>query len=255
MNITEDKDFRSALLKKIEQREFHERKGIHQSDLVYCLNKQALRRTHPVVNTDADLLLFSLGWSTQRWLTGQDEDEAEREVDGIIVTLDARAPSGKKIFKKFGCTDIEIEVDEMIPWELKCSYQSSTRPVEENVAWLKQLMAQCYITGHLSARLSRMEIEGNYKGLFGKKILDEQGNTIGNEKDLETSRRPTLSAWRFDFTAEELQRNWAWLIDRKEKFETLLQTGTLLPKIVAIPSGQDYECDRCSYKGNLCKET
>ena len=254
MNITEDKEFRAALLRKIETREFHERRGIHQSDLTYCLNKQALRRIHPVVNTDADLLLYSIGWSTQRWLTGADEDEPEIEVDGIIVTLDALAPSGRRVFKKFGDTNIEVEVDEMIPWELKASFQSSARPVEENVPWLKQIAAQCYVKGVTSARLSRMEIMGNWKSVFGKKILDLEGNVIGNEKDLESSRKPTLTAWRFDFTTEELQRNWAWLIDRKEKFETLLQTGTLLPKIVAIPSGQDYEAERCSYRGNLCKE-
>ncbi len=236
MNIAPDPDFRAVLLDKIEKREFHERKGVHQSDLVYCLNKQVLRRLYPIVNTDADLLLFSLGWSTQVWITGKAVDEDPIEVDGIIVTLDSTY--------------------EGQPWELKCSYQSSTRPIEENLPWLKQIMSQCYVTNTTSARLSRMEIEGNYKGLFGKKILDEEGNVIGNEKDLETSRRPTLSAWRLDFTAEELQRNWAWLIDRREKFVALLATNGehLLPRVVAIPSGQDYECERCSYRGNKCQE-
>ena len=224
MNIQLDPEFRALVLKVIEQREFRKRIGVHQSDLTYCLSKQALRRLHPVEVTDADLLLYSLGYSTQRWLTGQDTDLPEKEVDGIIVTLDAE--------------------HEAMPWELKASFQSSTRPIEENLAWIKQIMAQCYVTGGTTARLTRLEIMGNWKSVFGKK----------EEKELPENRKPTLSAWRLDFTQDELDKNWAWLKDRRDKFQEILKTGILLPKIVAIPSGQEWECERCNYKGNLCKE-
>lgn len=89
MNIVEDLVFRAQLLQRIGDREFKERTGVHCSDLIYCLNKQALRRIHPTANTEREILLFSLGWATQRWLTSQAEDEPEKEVDGIIVTCDA----------------------------------------------------------------------------------------------------------------------------------------------------------------------
>lgn len=89
MKIELAPEFRAELLKKIEQREFRERTGVHCSDLIYCLNKQALRKLYPKPTNDDTLLLFSLGYSTQRWLTGQDRDVPEKEVDGIIVTLDA----------------------------------------------------------------------------------------------------------------------------------------------------------------------
>ncbi len=224
MNIQPDPTFRGVVLKKIEAREFSERKGIHQSDLNYCLNKQALRRMRPIATSDADLLLYSLGWATQRWLTGQDKDVPEEEQDGIIVTLDSTYDSA--------------------PWELKATFQSSAKPIEENVPWLRQLMAQCFVTGTKSAKLTRLEIMGNWKSVFGKK----------DEKGLEENRKPTLSAWSIDFTVDELARNWEWLIDRRDKFLSILASGKLLPRVVALPSGQDWECERCPYEGNLCKE-
>lgn len=89
MQITVDEAFRAELLEKIRVREFSERTGIHCSDLIYCLDKQALRKLNTVVDDDSTILLYSLGYSTQRWLTGQDKDVPEKEVDGIKVTLDA----------------------------------------------------------------------------------------------------------------------------------------------------------------------
>jgi hypothetical protein len=222
MQITPDPEFRKVMLDKIAQREFHERKGIHQSDLTYCLNKQALRRLDPRPITDSDLLLFSLGYMSQRWLTGQDNDMPEEEQDGITVTLDSTW--------------------ENIPWELKATFTNSTKSVEENLPWLRQIMAQCYITGKTTAKLSRLEIMGNWKSIFGKK----------EEKDLPDNRKPTLSTWRLEFTVDELCRNWEWLLSRKRQFEEILSTGKLLPMAVAVPSGQQYECERCVYRGNSC---
>jgi len=89
MKILPDLEFRAQILKQIAEREFYERKGTHGSDLIYCLNKQALRKLKPIPNTDEEILTFSIGWATQRWLTGATRDVPEIEKDGIIVTLDA----------------------------------------------------------------------------------------------------------------------------------------------------------------------
>ena len=89
MQIIEDPQFRSLLLKRIAEREFSDRQGTHCSDLIYCLNKQALRRLLNPPSSEHEVLLFSLGWSTQRWITGQSEDVPEVIVDGIAVTPDA----------------------------------------------------------------------------------------------------------------------------------------------------------------------
>ena len=225
MEITEDKEFRAQLLKRIEQREFKERTGVHTSDLVYCLNKTKLRRTNPLPIDDSTLLLFSLGWATQRWLTGQDKDVPEKEVDGIIVTLDALT-------------------DEGIPWELKCTFQSSKRSPAEAPYYIRQIMSQCYVTGVNTAMLSRLEVMGNWQSIFAPKEV--------KALDLPENRRPTLHAYKLTFTDKDLSRNWEWMQERKVLWLELLETGVLLPKGIAIPSGQDFECGRCAYKDNLC---
>ena len=90
MKIAEDQEFKKKLLTKIEEREFSERTGVHCSDLIYCLNKQALRKSKPLPTQEHELLLFSLGLSTQDWLTGKQGDMDGIEVDGITVTPDAQ---------------------------------------------------------------------------------------------------------------------------------------------------------------------
>jgi len=223
MEIIEDREFRQELLQKIERREFKERTGVHGSDLIYCLNKQALRKLNPLDVSDSELLLFSLGWSTQRWLTGQDEDEPEKEVDGIIVTCDA--------------------LYETKPWELKCTFQSSNKPIAENVHWIRQIMAQCYITGTKVAYLSRLEVMGNWKSIFGKK----------EEKKLPENRKPTLHAYRLEFSTSELLANWLWLKARRSLYLKVLESGELLPRVQALASGQEWECGWCNYYGVECQ--
>uniref|UniRef100_A0A6M3JZX1 Uncharacterized protein n=2 Tax=viral metagenome TaxID=1070528 RepID=A0A6M3JZX1_9ZZZZ len=90
MNITEDLEFKQVLLKKIEEREFSERTGTHNSDLLFCLNRQALRRLTPLPNTEREVLLYSIGWASQAFLTGKFHDVPTIIKDGISVTLDAQ---------------------------------------------------------------------------------------------------------------------------------------------------------------------
>jgi len=234
LNITEDLVFRAELLKRIADREFSERTGVHQSDLVYCLNKQALRRKAGEQSTDMEILIFSLGWATQRWLTGQDQDEPEKEVDGIKVTCDALAADA---IAEEGDGYAIYDIGKAVPWELKCTFQSSSKAIEENPHWVRQLMAQCYVQRSLVAYLSRLELMGNWKSIFGKK----------EEKQLPENEKPTLHAYKLTFTQDELDRNWAWLRERKELYLRIIETGELLPKAIALPSGQDWECLYCKF--------
>lgn len=213
MNIVRDYEFEEHIIKQIAEREFGgERTGIHQSDLNYCLNKQALRKFTNYQNSQNEILLYSVGWSTQRWLTGKDEDEEPLIVDGITVTRDASY--------------------EDLPWELKASYESSKNPIDKQAARMRQVMAQCYVTGVTSARITRFEIMGDWGRI---------------------SPRPTLSAWRVSFTKEELVRNWNWFKERKILYERILTTKELLPRALALPPGGAYECERCPFEGKECK--
>jgi hypothetical protein len=229
MEYFADTTIKAALLDKIAKREFKVRTGCHCSDLLYCLNKSALRRLCPKQPTENQLLTYSIGWATQRWLTGKDEDQPERVQDGIIVTLDAV------------CSDINDRF-QLIPWELKATFTSSTRPIEENTPWMRQIMAQCHVLNTTEAVLSRLELMGNWKSIFGKSA----------EKSLPENEKPTLSVMHFIFTHGELEMNWNWLLQRSAMFREILETKTILPKVAVIPSGQEYECGKCEYKEKEC---
>ena len=88
MEIKEDPQFRAEIINKIREREFNVRTGIHQSDLNYCLNKQTLRKLNPREDSEQDVLVFSIGWSTQSFLTSKFGDAPTIEKDGIFVTPD-----------------------------------------------------------------------------------------------------------------------------------------------------------------------
>lgn len=224
MKITEDPEFAKEVLDKIAKREFYERTGIHGSDLIFCLNKQALRQLQPKESTPEEILIFSLGWASQRWLTGSFEPDTELEVDGIKVTPD---------FFSGG-----------IPWELKATYQASTRPVEDSLHWIRQIEAQCYVTGTVTANLTRLEFMGDWGWVYPK------GSTPEEKKAHKlASKHPTMSAWKLEFTQEELGKFWKWMLERKEIYEGILETGELVPKAIALASGMTWECGRCSYKG------
>lgn len=219
MLISPATEFKAELLGMIQDREFSERTGVHCSDLIYCLNKQALRRRMPLPPDEHEILLFSLGWSTQRWLTGKDEDEPTITKDGIQVTRDAVHPL-------YGC-----------PWELKATFKSKDRGVEDEDSWLRQIMAQCKVTMQTRAFLTRLEICGNWKSIFGKK----------EEKDLPENQKPTLSAFMLEFEVDEIEDNWLWLRGRADLFLPMLNPSEikLLPKNKALPPNHEWECKYC----------
>lgn len=241
MEIIEAPLFRQQLLDYIAKKQFRERTGVHQGDLVYCLNKTARAKMNPVELTDEELLIFSLGFATQNYLTGKDDDEPEIEVDGIKVTLDALTQGGiegSKSVKK------RLSVQKpYVPWECKATYQSSNKPIEDNIHWLRQCMAQCYVTGTTVAYLSRFQLMGNWSWIFSR-----------DPEIKAASKRPTLGAWYLKFTQKELDANWAWLKERKVLFEAILETGKYLPKVIALASGQTWECKYCKCQLLECKE-
>lgn len=124
-----------------------------------------------------------------------------------------------------------------IPFELKATFQGSTKPVEDNQAWVRQVMSQCYVTKTNQAFLSRFELMGDWKSVFGKK----------EDKKLPEHEKPTLSAWRFEFTQAELDDHWAWMKSRRDLFlELLADPSNLLPRAMSLPSADSlWECSYC----------
>ena len=212
MKIVEDVAFKEVLMQRIKDREFNDRSGVHSSDLNYCLNRAAMKKLCPLPITEHEVLLFSVGWSTQHWLT-DGAAETPHVVDGIIVTPDNE--------------------DYGIPWELKATYASSNKDPGENFPWLRQIMAQCHVTGQTEAKLSRFEIMGDWKWVFG------------NKEEKKTATHPTLHAYHLTFSPAEIRNNWNWYVARKEMFEKVMETHQCLPKMLALPMGGAYECKYC----------
>lgn len=231
MKITKDNEVRLEIIDKMNSLGFGERGGIHQSDLNYCLNKQALRKIRPTPNTEHESLLFGLGLATQDWITGKTGDEEEVELDGIIVTCDSTWND--------------------CPWELKCTYQSSTKPIEDNPHWIRQIMAQCYVTGKTTAYLSRLEIMGNWKWVYRPSKADKI-QALVEEFGENWDEHPQLHVYRLEFSQPELERNWGILQERRAAFIKILETQVLLPKAQALAPGGAFECDYCKYKGVEC---
>jgi len=135
--------------------------------------------------------------------------------------------------------------EEVLPQivELKATYQSSNRPIEDNIHWVRQIMCQCYVQGTTEAYLTRFELMGDWGAIFPKGKTKEEKATY---KALHP--RPTLHAYKLSFTQEELDKNWQWFKDRRELFVKMLETKELLPKVVALPPGGSWECGYCGYK-------
>jgi len=217
MKAIRDHEFESYLIKTLREKEFSDRTGeIHMSDLNYCLNRQALRRRNPKEEPPETILKFGLGWATQRWLTSSDKDIPSIVVDGIYVTLDA----------EFGG----------VPWELKATYESSNKNILDSAPYMRQLMAQCYVKSVVNARISRLELMGDYK----TRNLD--GHPV----------RPTLTALFIVFDEQELVDNWRWFVERRKLFAPMLENHELLAPSIAIPAGQEWECGYCIYKDAEC---
>lgn len=164
---------------------------------------------------------------SQRWLTGKDEDAPTVEVDGIQVTPD-----------EWDCVRRAV-------WELKATYQSASRPVEESQNWMRQLMSQCHVMKTKVAYLTRFCLMGYYRR--ADKAAPE--TILKNEEQFgsDWADRPTLHAYRLEFTKEDLERNWDWMKRRRDLYLEILETKKLLPKIVALDSGSTYECQYCPY--------
>ncbi len=239
MKITESVEKLDELVQLMAEREFSTRdEKFHQSDGVYCLNKAALRRWSPRKATLADVMRHSRGYATQRWLTGK-PDELPIEVDGIVVTLDATWPS-----------------DPNLPWELKNTDQSSTKPI--GLHWLRQLMAQAYVKHINKVALTRWANMGNWKWVWNRKPTPEKLAELVEQYGENWADHPILQVYDIEFTEVELKANWEWLKRRKRLFDRMMEEHALLPRGFALPNKPDtedpeeWECKDCPYNGNEC---
>jgi hypothetical protein len=232
MEIYKDEEAKHEILRRMQTTDFQNRTGIHQSDLVFCLNKSYLRRVCPKPPKESEILRWGRGIASQRWLTQKLEDEPTVELDGIQVTPDALWGDGNI-------------------WELKDTDSSSTKEITDSVHYVRQLLNQCKVLGKTTARLSRLFNMGNWKWVYRPKdpvkiqaLIDQFG--------ADWDAHPTLDVTRFEFTQAEIDANWDMMRDRRDLLVKLIGDGQLIPRAQAQMSGMDWECSDCVYLGKEC---
>lgn len=215
MEVFYDEQVANKIIETIKSKDGDRPEGVHVSDLLYCLNKSFFKHQNGEAELDlSTLLLFTQGRAIQDFLTGESGDAPPIQVDGIWMTMDF-IPDDKGL----------------PPIEVKMTYMSSTR--KASTGWLQQMMAYCKGLGVNEYSLVRYCLEGNYK-----RVNDQL-------------TRPTLLPMRYVFTDEEIEENWAWLVDRKGVLEKAYETNTM--PLILIPDymgkdGGKWQCTRCSWK-------
>jgi len=207
MKITLREDVTQFLLDRFRA---GERPGIHLSDLLLCLRKAWYRKKGLAPGSDEDVVYWITGKGYHAILE-EEAKEVELEKDGIIGTIDAL---------KLG----EPGRREILPIEVKSTRKSSARGLEDSPWWLEQLKGYCHLLGVRKGRLTVLHLMGDYR-----------------------ERAPKILTWDLEFTQDELEENWRWLLRRKEVLERALEEDR-------PPEGprEDWECGSCSIK--LCEK-
>jgi len=228
MKISKDPEAKAEILRRMKEADFQDRTGVHQSDLVFCLNKAYLYKVEPVEPKESDILRWGRGIASQRYLTRSLYDEPTVEIDGIQVTPDALWTDGN-------------------PWELKDTDASSNKQITDSPHYLRQIMNQCKVLGKTTARISLLFNMGNWRWVYRPKdpvkiqaLVDEYGE--------DWAAHPTLEVYKVEFTQAEIDENWKQMAARRDLYLKIHETGKLLPKPLALMSGSDFECSWCAYR-------
>lgn len=193
MNITENHELTRLMLDHLADRYNIKQKrvGIHLSTLIYCLTKQRYDLASPVEPTDAEVMLFALGFGLQDILTPPDATTPILEKDGVTYSPDF-------VFKMPGYDLGEIKTTRA------SAKRADTFDFPET--WVEYMKGGCYIRDTFTYDLSVLYMMGNYKPPF-----------------------PIIRSFRFEFTGLELDENWARLMDRKHIFVESIVKNYLLP--------------------------
>jgi len=141
--LKRDEGVEGKVLEAIRGR-FKERGEVHLAELIYCLRKAYLRRSHPAPTPDPTALLWTSGQFYHDNL-GFDTTDLEVRLDGIVGHVDA-VLDGK-------------------PVEIKSTRQREGRDVKENEAWFRQLMGYCRMMGVREGILLVIYTMGDWKEL------------------------------------------------------------------------------------------
>lgn len=199
-------DINRAFERPILERQHNRSRGTHLTDILQRMNKESGRLKERIVfgrNTYEPLdeenlpacMFMGMAFETMLmqlnpWLMRI----GEVTKDGIAMSPDAGS---------FNCYRHALSPDKKVPVvldEVKLSWKSSTRMLEEHYSYLQQTKAYCYGLDTVYARIHVMHINGNYK--FG----DDPGGG------------PHYYQHHIIYSAWELQSNWSEITRKKAEY-------------------------------------
>jgi hypothetical protein len=195
--------------------------GIHFSDLNYCLRKPFYARKHPSLQedkADKNILMFSLGLAFEDYIT-KGEGQEEHCVDGIFITPDYISAEGEH-------------------WEVKTTYLSSKKDIEEQTAYTRQMMAYCKINNVTEFGLIVLHINGDWSWVWKKK------------KGEIDDRKPIMNTYKFTFTQDEIDENWSSAKLKRDWLERAIKAG-----VPPLAVRETWECKYCKWASNgICDQ-
>lgn len=220
--ITEDPVLREQALKALaEEYGMNSRRpGIHQSEVSYCLSKAFWERTSPLPLTEKEILLFSIGFSMERVILAREETPKELILDGISCSLDT--------INLFGSADLKTT-------RMRAKGRKGEDGFQPPEGWKKQFMAYRYA-------LNRTEEDKHWPNYVHHNDMPGYAHDFG--VIIIHLVEPEISAYRFQFSDEEMEANWARLMTRKTQLESMLETNDPRP----FTTNSDWECTHCRYK-------
>lgn len=237
--ITPDPVLREEALKALaEEYKLNSRRpGLHQSEISYCLTKSFWERTSPLPLTEKEILLFSIGFSMERVLLAREETPSELVLDGISCSLDT--------ISLFGPADLKTT-------RKRAGGRKGEDGFQIPDGWKKQFMAYRYVLNFYIR--NELCLWCGHESHYTRNCWDDckcLGATFPDDNDghdfavvIVHLVEPEISAYRFQFSDQEMEENWSRLLDRSNQLESMLASNDPMP----FTTNEDYECQYCRYK-------
>jgi len=209
MRYTRFHGFENTILDEMMEEIKEERKQPSVTSLIYCLTKGQLDQQYGANPSRTTKLYFTIGLGLERNLLVGRKKEL---ANGELEGISYHIDS--------------LDNDMLV--ELKSTRMStSTKEWAEEYfperipeGWSKQLKAYCKVTNRLDAYLVVLHII-----------------------------QPEISCWALEFSQEEIDENWAWLISRRDSWNYFAKSNLLPPP---YQYNMGWECANCSYN-LICK--
>lgn len=208
MKMTVNPELESAVLKWIDKKYklSQSRDGLHLSTLLGCLTKSYLDQCGPIELSKKEVLYFSTGFGLQE-VMGPEKQETIHIYEGITFRPD-------------------FELDELngrsdTNGEMKSTRKRANSIQEEDgsdlpVGWVRYMMGVCKAKGNQHYDLAIIHLI-----------------------------EPDLKCWSCEFTQEEIDTNWEWIVQRKQAWDAF-QKSKAVPTPFAY--AEEWECKSCRYK-------